>query len=584
MSNPKRTTPPVPPVEQPAPVVKKTVPVIKKQPTTVIVEEEQPASAGKKIIKKQPTVFVEEPSEQENMNPQHHDSHRDEEEKLCYHHHNQKLVYYCESCEEPICQQCTTLGPHNNQLHRIQAVQEAYSALAAQLHQIIRANLLTKRDQLLAQLHKVDYRMEEVKFVKTIIERDIRSEFAGVLERLKSAEGKKLAILQHEMAALQRDIDSITDIVTAVRKLTEGNADPVSFLLSSRKLHDNIEFTIARPFKNVIDVAPYDLPRELTEQRDKLEKVKLNETIIDFKDQVIFQLYKDKCAETERIAGDVDRLAQDEVNEWAKLTDKFSGELRRYQMICFYCGSVVDENSVNTPCTANNRTALPPGFGYTTADPDKTYHGIRRHFFSQPKPELINYSKIQEVPEIRKYYENTTAKSQFKMFLDMLFQKIRRHCNEQKVGIDKLFKDHDKLGNGMVDVVEFRYILHSHCKVDPLEIDRLIEFFADSVKKDKVNYNEFLKLFGDPKAMGEMDAFKDLTRTREDKPNSQDSKNQLYIFNPLATKTDENKYESLRDNNYNSTPQRGGGYGGIGGYSSSLGGLLGDTTKKPYWM
>jgi hypothetical protein len=37
--------------------------------------------------------------------------------------------------------------------------------------------------------------MEEVKFVRTVIERDARSEYGGIIERLKSSEGQKLAIL-----------------------------------------------------------------------------------------------------------------------------------------------------------------------------------------------------------------------------------------------------------------------------------------------------------------------------------------------------------------------------------------------------
>lgn len=73
-------------------------------------------------------------------------------------------------------------------------------------------NLLDKRDQLLAQIHRIEYRMEEIKYVKLIIERDIRAEYGGLLERLKSAQGIKIAILQHEMAELQKDSDMINDL------------------------------------------------------------------------------------------------------------------------------------------------------------------------------------------------------------------------------------------------------------------------------------------------------------------------------------------------------------------------------------
>ena len=54
--------------------------------------------------------------------------------------------------------------------------------------------------------------MEEIKYVKTIIERDVRAEYVGILERLKSAEGNKLAVLQHEMAEIQKDLDMINDL------------------------------------------------------------------------------------------------------------------------------------------------------------------------------------------------------------------------------------------------------------------------------------------------------------------------------------------------------------------------------------
>ncbi len=44
--------------------------------------------------------------------------------------------------------------------------------------------------------------MEEIKYVKTVIERDIRAEYGEMLEKLKYAEGLKIAVLQHELAEL----------------------------------------------------------------------------------------------------------------------------------------------------------------------------------------------------------------------------------------------------------------------------------------------------------------------------------------------------------------------------------------------
>ena len=203
-------------------------------------------------------------------------------------------------------------------MHRINIIQEAYNSRFSTLNHIIRAGLINKRDQLLSQIYRIDYRMEEIKFVKTIIERDIRTEFAGMLEGLKSSEGKKLAVLQHDMAELQRDLDKINDIVNTVKDLTGDYADNVGFLMRARTLHDNVEFCIAKPFKTNIEITPHDLPRDLTKQRDAIGKFQAAECIIDFKDQVIFALLKEKISESEKVAEVVDKVAQEEINEWAK--------------------------------------------------------------------------------------------------------------------------------------------------------------------------------------------------------------------------------------------------------------------------
>ena len=102
---------------------------------------------------------------------------------------------------------------------------------------------------MVAQIHRVDYRMEEIKFVRTVIERDARAEYGGIIARLKSAEGMKLAILQHEMAELQKDIDRINDIISQFNLLTVSKVEVVNFLLRARILNENIEYISAKPFK-----------------------------------------------------------------------------------------------------------------------------------------------------------------------------------------------------------------------------------------------------------------------------------------------------------------------------------------------
>ena len=36
-------------------------------------------------------------------------------ERRCY-LHSEKIVFYCETCQEPVCDKCLLIGPHNNQV------------------------------------------------------------------------------------------------------------------------------------------------------------------------------------------------------------------------------------------------------------------------------------------------------------------------------------------------------------------------------------------------------------------------------------------------------------------------------------
>ena len=52
---------------------------------------------------------------------------------------------------------------------------DAYRLIKFYLVEAIRSNLVDKRDKIIAQLHRLEYRIEEIRFVKNIIERDVRS-------------------------------------------------------------------------------------------------------------------------------------------------------------------------------------------------------------------------------------------------------------------------------------------------------------------------------------------------------------------------------------------------------------------------
>ena len=46
------------------------------------------------------------------------------------------------------------------------------------------------------------------------------------MERLRSAEGVKLAVLQHDIAEVQKDITRIDEILMTMEEVAGGNAPP----------------------------------------------------------------------------------------------------------------------------------------------------------------------------------------------------------------------------------------------------------------------------------------------------------------------------------------------------------------------
>jgi hypothetical protein len=74
-------------------------------------------------------------------------------------------------------------------------MEEAFRFRYDSINKAIHKTLVPKRSQLIGQIVRLDHRLDEVKSVKMVIERDIRNEYAAIMERLKSSEGVKTAVL-----------------------------------------------------------------------------------------------------------------------------------------------------------------------------------------------------------------------------------------------------------------------------------------------------------------------------------------------------------------------------------------------------
>lgn len=332
-------------------------------------------------------------------------------------YHMKTLTYFCENADEPICYDCTIMGPYNTQLHRITSIPDAYENRFSLVAQAVDQTLIPKRSQLVAQITRVDYRIEEIKTVKGIIERDIKNEYGGILERLNSAQGTKLAILLNDLSEIQKDVNRIDDILRTLDELanptnmpgappltksSSGQTQQVQFLLRYKRLQEEIDYSITKQFKVDIKVIPNDLPRELAERRLETEEFQKSKNLLKMKDDMIFKLLDEKKRKDTFLTHQMDKETKKELDNWVSLVDSFAVELKKYQLICSFCGVHLDDIAVNTDCPKNPsitdvRDFVPPTHFYASTIPTKEFYANGRHFFVRPDEEMAEQDGNQSV-------------------------------------------------------------------------------------------------------------------------------------------------------------------------------------------
>lgn len=122
---------------------------------------------------------------------------------------------------------------------------------------------------------------------------------------------------------------------------------------------------------------------------------------------------------------ELDAAATEEINEWAKLTDKFANELKKYQLVCYYCSGVMEEGSVNGLCSMNDKEPERDFQGFTEMPPPEKYHCNGRHYFSKPS---VSTMKTLQKPFAESAAGSTKSPTQiFLGFLLFLIQKFNSH-------------------------------------------------------------------------------------------------------------------------------------------------------------
>ena len=221
---------------------------------------------------------------------------------LCV-HHNLPLKHFCNSCNEPVCDECKIIGPHDTKLHNVKSIIEAYNEKYKILLDITENRIIGDINYLIGNQNIIENKIKELENKANIIEREINEAYYQNIEKLNSEKGKRIAILNFESAKYQKEMINIQEIINYNEEYSGNNRNNISnnskneeekqieYLLKYKSIMENIEAIISKPLNDIsleegIDSMPL---REITEVL-KMENFNKMKAVLKVKNDIIWNL------------------------------------------------------------------------------------------------------------------------------------------------------------------------------------------------------------------------------------------------------------------------------------------------------
>ena len=209
--------------------------------------------------------------------------------KLCL-HHNQCLSYFCDSCDEAICQECQQLGPHNTKYHIIISIKEAFEKKCMKITKLIGEKLTYRYEKLNMNTKIIEKILEKIISDANEAERDINKYFNSMLCNLKNAKGKRLSMLDFETGFIQKNINELEELKDYVYDVKENNDDLIEFLMKFDQLKNKMEEILDKPKKLNIAEDILELPYEINNEKEKMSLYSQMVKELKMKNNEIFNL------------------------------------------------------------------------------------------------------------------------------------------------------------------------------------------------------------------------------------------------------------------------------------------------------
>lgn len=476
----------------------------------------------------------------------------------CY-HHGHPLRYYCESCDDPVCLQCKTQGPHNTSLHHVDSLFEVYRKKLSLIKHKVDTDLSSKNSKIESLMLQIENIINDTKRTSKRILQGINTEYESIVDNLSKTEGKKLAMLNYNSTNIQKDLMNINNIITTLNTNYDNYSnkhkdehDHISFLLKYKSLSEQIDALITKPSSlSSLALSPHDKeqflkwPEELSTSKQKLLNHPKLKTLLKIKDDIIWNLlttpYEDKSPELEQIQ----QRTQREIAEWSKLSDKYASELKKYNMVCTFCGCYLDNVKINEHCKCNKDKELHSTNEYTKHKPPSYTCGNNRHYFSEPTEEYENKLKQQMNKDRTMLIGGTSSNDGFilassdpnnkkkvreKLLADSFSNewvfKVARVVEKEKINLFQVLTNFDVDGDGFIDLNDLVNALKQiGIVLDDKEIEGMKKYVnMTNQGGDKIDVKQFAMNFMRRKSKAEMENIMKVSGSIDKEDNKENDK------------------------------------------------------------
>lgn len=200
--------------------------------------------------------------------------------------HARPFTLFCEKCYEPICSQCTLLGPHNTQLHAITNIAQAYERRVQEVRARI-AKFVEEKQRLVEEIRAHASEVEELKETQQLglaeNERH-RSRITADLQRTHERICSEITLAKEELQARANELNDLGHSFESLEDAVEIVGSQGSIVQELKECADRTALLLQQ------EQQFGQLPKELTSLRADLKSIETYRQLAEQKAQVLQEI------------------------------------------------------------------------------------------------------------------------------------------------------------------------------------------------------------------------------------------------------------------------------------------------------